>query len=277
MHQEEHREVKTKGKVFLVGAGPGDPKLLTIKAAETIAQSDVIVFDSLVNPEVLVHARRGAQLVFAGKRAGSIEMTQEEINSLMIDLASSGQVVARVKGGDPFLFGRGGEEAEALAAAGVDYEVIPGVSSGLAAPAYAGIPVTHRNHASSVIFVTGHDTPDKSRDRVDWSAISKAADTIVVFMCGRTIQAIARELVSSGRSGATPIAIVRWGTYTEQELYTGTLDDLAEHDGSQAGLSFESPAIAVIGEVVALRERLDWFQKKELEYALSQAGEPARV
>ncbi|HEU4387151.1 MAG TPA: uroporphyrinogen-III C-methyltransferase [Blastocatellia bacterium] len=269
--------MKTAGTVFLVGAGPGDPKLLTIKAAEAIAASDVIVFDSLVNPEVLVHAKRGAQLIFAGKRAGEREMSQKEINSLLIDLASGGQTVARVKGGDPFIFGRGGEEAEALAAAGIEYGVIPGISSGVAAPAYAGIPVTHRDHASSVIFVTGHDTPDKSRGQVDWSAIGRAADTIVVFMCGRTIQTIARELVSSGRSGATPIAIIRWGTYEEQELYAGTLDDLAERGDSDEELRFESPAIGIIGEVVALRERLDWFQKKELSYALSQKGELARV
>jgi uroporphyrin-III C-methyltransferase len=265
------------GRVFLVGAGPGDPKLLTIKAAEAIAKSDVIVFDSLVNPEVLVHARRDAELIFAGKRAGSREMSQSEINGLMIDLASDGKLVARVKGGDPFIFGRGGEEAEAMAAAGIEFEVIPGISSGIAAPSYAGIPLTHRNHASSVIFVTGHDSPDKERSRVDWPAIAGAADTIVVFMCGSTIQSIARELLSSGRAGSTPIAIVRWGTYEEQELYTGTLDDLGRGGGAPESLSFESPAIAVIGEVVALSERLNWFQNEELRYALSPAGEPARV
>src|SRR5215471_10417849 len=183
------------GKVYLIGAGPGDPKLLTIRAAEALAQSDVIVYDYLVNPEVLVHSRRGATLIFAGKRAGEHSLTQSEINRILIDKALSGLIVARLKGGDPFIFGRGGEEAEALVDAGIPWEVIPGVSSGLAAAAYAGIPLTHRDHASSVAFITGHDGGGKTRNGIDWSAAAMAADTLVIFMCASTIGRIAGELI----------------------------------------------------------------------------------
>jgi uroporphyrin-III C-methyltransferase len=264
---------ETSGKVFLIGAGPGDPKLLTLRAAEILAKCDLIVFDSLVNPEVLAHARRGVELVFAGKRAGTPEISQAEINDLLVARASAGHLVVRLKGGDPFVFGRGGEEAEALVAAGIDFEIIPGVSSGVAAPAYAGIPLTHRTHSSSVIFVTGHDAPDKGRPRVDWQAIAKAADTIVIFMCARTIRTIARELVAGGRTVTTPIAIIRWGTYQDQEVYSGTLADFAERDADDPVI--ESPSIAVIGGVVALREQLAWFEKtRELASAPGECSEP---
>ena len=254
------------GKVYLVGAGPGDPKLLTIKAAEAIAAADVIVYDYLVNPETLSHARRGVELVDVGKRAGHPSASQAEINRILIEQAHSGKTVARLKGGDPFIFGRGGEEAEALAEAGIPWEVIPGVSSGVAAAAYAGIPLTHRGAASSVAFITGHENPRKRRRAIDWSVTAHAADTLVIFMCAETIAEIAGKLIEAGRPAATPIAIIRWGTYAHQEVYAGVLADLVA--GGPGEFHVEPPAIAVVGEVVALRRSLGWFGSPELEHSI---------
>ena len=258
---------KRAGKVYLIGAGPGDPKLLTIKAAEALAASDAIVYDYLVNPEVLAHTRRGAELVYVGKRAGEPSVSQLEINRILVDRARGGQTVARLKGGDPFIFGRGGEEAEALADARLEWEVIPGISSGIAAAAYAGIPLTHRDYSSSVAFVTGQDGTSKLRRPVDWSVTAHAADTLVIFMCAGRIASIARELISSGRPSATPIAVIRWGTYEYQEVYSGTLEDIAASDGDDGGI--EPPAIAIVGEVVSLRDKLRWFGRRELEFELN--------
>ncbi|MCI0488729.1 MAG: uroporphyrinogen-III C-methyltransferase [Blastocatellia bacterium] len=257
------------GKVYLIGAGPGDPKLLTIKAAEALAESDAIVYDYLVNPEILVHARRGAQLIYAGKHAGEHSLSQSEINRVLIERARSGQTVARLKGGDPFIFGRGGEEAEALVEASVEWEVIPGISSGVAAAAYAGIPLTHRDHASSVAFITGHDGR-KLRHEVDWSAAVHAADTLVIFMCAETIARIARSLIANGRAPSTPIALIRWGTYEYQEVYSGTLEEIAETTDGPGRLRIEPPAIAIVGDVVSLREKLRWFGNPALEYSLGE-------
>jgi len=267
---------RTIGKVYLIGAGPGDPKLLTIRAAEALSQSDVIVYDYLVNPEVLVHSRRGATLIFAGKRAGEHSISQSEINRILIDNARSGLIVARLKGGDPFIFGRGGEEAEALVDAGIGWEVIPGVSSGLAAAAYAGIPLTHRAHSSSVAFITGHDGKSKDRNEVDWRSAAMAADTLVVFMCASTIGRISRDLIEAGRKVSTPIAIIRWGTYECQEVYTGTLEEAAVLgtqasswlDEDAAAPAIRPPAIAIVGEIVYLSDKLKWFSH-ELEHRLS--------
>jgi uroporphyrin-III C-methyltransferase len=249
---------KSKGKVFLIGAGPGDPGLLTIKAANVIAAADVIVYDYLVNPEVLAHSRQRAELIYAGKRAGEHSISQDEINQVLINRALRGEMVARLKGGDPFIFGRGGEEAEALVEAGIEWEVIPGISSGVAAAAYAGIPLTHRGYSSSVAFITGHSAPGGQSLGVDWSVLSHSADTLVIFMCAETIAAIARELVASGRPTTTPIALIRWGTYQHQEVYTGTLDDLIGLDEADS-LNVEPPVIAIVGEVVALAGKLNWF------------------
>ena len=266
------RQTQHSGRVFLIGAGPGDPRLLTIKAADTIAAADVIVYDYLVNPETLCHARRGVELIFVGKRGGQPSSSQTDINRILIDQARMGKVVARLKGGDPFIFGRGGEEAEALAAEGIPWEVIPGVSSGIAAAAYAGIPLTHRGYASSVAFITGHENPGKHRQTIDWSVTAHAADTLVIFMCSETIAEIAGHLIAAGRDSATPLAIIRWGTYEHQEVYTGTLADIAAGDGE---LILEPPAIAVIGDVVALRERLQWFGIPELQHSLRALTGPA--
>ena len=270
------------GKVYLVGAGPGDPLLLTLKAAKAIATSDVIVYDYLVNPEILAHARQGAELIYVGKRAGEHSMSQSEINRILIERASRGEMVARVKGGDPFVFGRGGEEAEALAEANIEWEVIPGVSSGVAAAAYAGIPLTHRGYDSSVAFITGHES-DKAGSGVDWSALAHSADTLVVFMCAETITTIAGRLVRAGRAPSTPVAIIRWGTYEScQEVYSTSLDALArmgEQTGEGArieieGLKIDPPAIAIIGDVVSLKEKLHWFGRPAIDI---EQGEPVGV
>ncbi|HKV42514.1 MAG TPA: uroporphyrinogen-III C-methyltransferase [Blastocatellia bacterium] len=281
--RQRRYEERRVGKVYLVGAGPGDPELITIKAARAISLSDVIVYDYLVNPEVLAHARKNAELIYVGKRAGSAYTSQDQINNLLIELGIAGKVVARVKGGDPFIFGRGGEEAEALTEAAVEWEVIPGVSAGNAAAAFAGIPLTHRDHSSSVVFVAGHNGRDKQRPGVDWSAVSRSADTIVIFMCAETIGRIAGELIAAGRPSTTPIAIVRWGSYEHQEVFTGSLEDASRivggrHEERQGGealasgiqsaaITISSPAIAIVGEVVLLREKLQWF-KHEVEIRL---------
>lgn len=265
---------RSTGKVYLIGAGPGDPKLLTLKAAEAIGACDVIVYDHLVNPEVLAHSRQNAELIYAGKHGGEPSISQAQINRLLIGRALEGQVVARLKGGDPFIFGRGGEEAEALVEAGVDWEVIPGVSSGVAAAAYAGIPLTHRGRSSSVTFVTGHDARGANKQGVDWSNLAQSAGTLVIFMCAETLSSIARELVENGRAASTPIAIVRWGTYQHQEVYSGTLDDLIA--ASEYGcFKIEPPAIAIVGEVAALGARLSWFGEAELRYELRSLTEAA--
>jgi uroporphyrin-III C-methyltransferase len=261
--------VKHSGRVFLVGAGPGDPKLLTIKAAEAIRASDVIVYDYLVNPEVLAHSRRNAELIDVGKRAGQPSISQTDINRLLVERARRGQIVARLKGGDPFVFGRGGEEAEALVEAGIQWEVIPGVSSGVAAAAYAGIPLTHRGYSSSVAFITGHDARTGGRQSVDWSVAAHTADTLVIFMCAETILRIARDLVAAGRAESTPVAIIRWGTYQHQEVYSGTLEDLIAMDARESGaFDITPPAIAVVGAVAALAARLNWFGLDELRHSL---------
>jgi uroporphyrin-III C-methyltransferase len=250
------------GKVYLIGAGPGDPKLLTIKAAEAIAASDVIVYDYLVNPEVLVHSRRGAELVYVGKRAGEPSISQDEINQILIERAGGGEIVARLKGGDPFIFGRGGEEAEALVEARIPWEVIPGISSGVAAATYAGIPLTHRNYSSSVAFITGHDSR-KQRTDVDWRSAAHFADTLVIFMCAESIKQISHSLIEGGRKTSTPIAIIRWGTYEHQEVYSGTLEDLANQEIENPDI--RPPAIAIVGEVVSLKDKLNWFKHQSFE------------
>jgi uroporphyrinogen III methyltransferase/synthase len=262
-------ESTKNGKVYLVGAGPGDPGLLTLKAAQAIAAADVIVYDHLVNPEILSHARRGAEIIYAGKRSREHFLSQIEINRVLIEQAREGRTVVRLKGGDPFIFGRGGEEAEALVESDIEWEVIPGISSGVAAAAYAGIPLTHRDYASSVAFITGHENPNKPGPSVDWSIKAHAADTLVIFMCGETIANIARELISNSRSPLTPIAIIRWGTYQHQEVYSGVLEDIATDPDEPEQISIEAPAIAIVGDVVSLREKLRWFGNRALEYPLS--------
>ena len=249
------------GTVYLVGAGPGDPGLLTVKARDLLASCDLLVYDYLVNPEILQQVPRHAERIYAGKVGGGRQTSQAEINALLISHALNGRRVVRLKGGDPFLFGRGGEEAEALCSAGIPFEVVPGISSALAVPAYAGIPLTHRELSSSVAVLTGARARDGARTQ-NLSAL--AADTVVILMGMTHLREIAADLIAGGRAGDTPAAVIRWGTYDAQQTVTGSLRNIADA-AEKAGM--RSPAVIVIGEVVKLRERLNWFENSVAGYA----------
>jgi uroporphyrinogen III methyltransferase/synthase len=244
--------------VYLVGAGPGDPGLMSVRALELIAAADVIVYDRLIPPGALDGARADAELIYAGKEGGGPSMPQGEIDRLLVLHGRvSGRAVVRLKGGDPFVFGRGGEEAEALRAAGVPFEVVPGVTAGVAAPAYAGIPVTHRGAASAVAFVTGHEDPGKpGGSAVDWGALAAFPGTLVFYMGVRQLESIASRLIGSGRAASEPVALVERGTLADQRVVVGTLGTIA---GLAASEGVRAPALVVVGEVVSLRERLAWF------------------
>ena len=246
-----------RGTVYLVGAGPGDPGLLTLRARDLLASCDVLIYDYLVDPEVMQFAPPKAERVYVGKVSGGRHTPQTEINILLINQAREGKRVVRLKGGDPFLFGRGGEEAEALYEAGVHFEIVPGVSSALAVPAYAGIPLTHRDVASSVAILTGASAGDVDHVSAALADLSRA-DTIVVLMGVANLRLIAYDLVASGRNPETPAAIIRWGTYETQQTVVGTLESIAD-DAESSGM--RPPGVIIIGEVVRLRERLKWFEK----------------
>jgi uroporphyrin-III C-methyltransferase len=252
----------TNGFVSLVGAGPGDPELLTVKALRRLRAAEVVVYDALVNEALLAECRPDAARIFVGKRAGCRAFAQEAINALLIDLARDGKQVVRLKGGDPFVFGRGGEEALELHAAGVPFEIVPGVSSALAAPAYAGIPVTQRGVAVSFAVVTGHEDPSKPASQINWAALA-GIDTLVVLMGVGHLAQIAASLIAHGRAADTPAAVVQWGTTVDQATVVGTLAAIAD-DVARARLG--APATLVVGEVVRLREQLSWFD------TLVQAG-----
>ena len=259
--------------VHLVGAGPGDPGLLTARALELIARADVIVYDRLIPSSALAGAREGAELIYAGKEGGGPSIPQSEIERLLVEHGSAGREVVRLKGGDPFVFGRGGEEAEALRAAGISFTVVPGVTAGVAAPAYAGIPVTHRDAASAVAFVTGHQDPTKPDSALDWDALAAFPGTLVVYMGVRRLDAIARRLLAAGRAGDQPAALVQRGTLPDQRVATGTLSTIAsvaESDGIKA------PAIAVFGAVARLQEQIGWVEPPPLA-GLSVAVTRARA
>ncbi|MCH7835534.1 MAG: uroporphyrinogen-III C-methyltransferase, partial [Chloroflexi bacterium] len=249
------------GKVWLVGAGPGDPGLITVTALERLRQADVIVYDRLVSPRLLDHSREGAELIFMGKVAGEGHHDQSKINELLIEKAREGKRVVRLKGGDPFVFGRGGEEAEGLQAAGVPFEVVPGVTSAVAVPAYAGIPVTHRGVAATFAVVTGHEDPDKGEPAVDWERLATAVDTLVLLMGVKTLPETIERLIAGGRPPETPVAVIRWGTTPEQRTVIGTLADIVQRVREA---KLEPPAITVVGEVVRLRETLAWFEDRPL-------------
>ncbi len=248
------------GKVYLVGAGPGDPGLLTLKGARVLASCEVLVYDWLANPELLALAPEGAQRVYVGKKGGQHTMSQNKINELLCELAAQGKRVVRLKGGDPFVFGRGGEEASALAAQGLAFEVVPGVTSAIAAPAYAGIPVTDRRATTEVVFVTGHEDPNKPETTVKWGALAQIG-TVVFLMGVKNLPYICARLIEAGRDPATPAATVRWGTTPAQETVSGTLADLPQKV-KEAGL--KPPAITIVGPVAALRDELAWFEKLPL-------------
>jgi len=250
-----------KGSVYLVGAGPGDPGLITLRGLECLQAADVVVYDRLVAPQLLAQASRGATLVDAGKSSQGNSASQDEINRLLYEHASAGKRVCRLKGGDPFLLGRGGEEASYLAERGIAFEVVPGVTSAIAVPAYAGIPVTDRRFASVVAIATGHEHREWGSRRVDWARLGQCADTIVVLMGVGNIASITQALLAGGRAGDTPAAVIQEGTTHAQRTVIGVLADIAER-GEDEGII--APAILVVGDVVRLSESLAWFERKAL-------------
>ena len=249
------------GSVYLVGAGPGDLGLVTLRAKECIEHADVIVYDHLANPEMLSWAREDAEIIYAGKEPGESRLSQQEINTLLIDKAREGKQVVRLKGGDPFVFGRGAEEAEAIAEAGIPFEIVPGITSAMAGPAYAGIPMTHRAHNSHVTFFTGHEDPAKPGSALDYAALAKLGGTQVMLMGVERLGAITNEMLKQGVRSDLPVALVRSATTGQQETLTGTLEDIA---GKAVASDFKAPAVAVFGEVVALRDSLNWYEKRSL-------------
>ena len=254
-------EPKRPGKVYLVGAGPGDPGLLTLKGKECLEQADIVLYDYLANPVLLQYAPATAQRIYVGRRGRGQYQDQADINRLLIERAKEGNVVVRLKGGDPFVFGRGGEEAEAVSAGGVDFEVVPGVTAAVAVPAYAGIPVTHRTLASTVTFVAGHEDPTKPETQLEWPKLASASGTLVFMMGMKNLPSIAKRLLSEGRSPDTPVAAIRWGTKADQQTIVGTLDDIV---GKTEVAHLEPPTAIVVGEVVRLRGQLNWFETKPL-------------
>ena len=252
---------KHKGKVYLVGAGPGDPGLITVKGLRCLEKADLVVYDRLMDPALLEAAPQSAQRLFVGKERGRQAMTQQEINDLLVQRATAGDVVVRLKGGDPFVFGRGGEEALALAQHGVPFEVVPGITSAIAAPAYAGIPVTHRGMASSFTVVSGSEDPSKPESSVSWEALARTGGTLIVMMGWAPLESILATLAQNGRTPTTPVALVQWGTWPGQITVTGTLEDIVKR-GRDAGL--EPPVVAVIGDVVDLRQQISWFDTRPL-------------
>jgi uroporphyrinogen III methyltransferase / synthase len=247
--------------VYLVGAGPGDPGLITVKGKQAIEKADVIVYDRLASPQLLQSTHPNAEKIYVGKLPDRHTLTQEEINELLVRKAKEGKVVTRLKGGDPFIFGRGGEEAERLVEEGIPFEVVPGITSAIAVPAYAGIPVTHREFSSSFAIVTGHERPEKTESSINWEKLATATETLIFLMGVSNLPFIVKQLTKYGREATTPIALIRWGTRIEQETLVGTLADIVQ---KVEKLNFGSPAIIIVGEVVRLREKLAWFEHKPL-------------
>ena len=250
-----------RGKVYLVGAGPGDPGLITVKGMDCLKQADVVVYDHLLDEQLLSVAPPQAERIYAGKRASQHALEQDEINALLVARAKEDKVVVRLKGGDPFVLGRGGEEGEALKREGLSFEVVPGVTSAVAVPAYAGVPVTHRGLASSFAVITGHEDPTKETSSLHWEHLSKGVDTLVFLMGTQNLGEIAAKLVSNGRSFDTPVAVISNGTRPSQKTVVGTLKNIVE---LVAKSRLKPPAIIVIGEVVAMREKLNWFESRPL-------------
>lgn len=253
--------MEQKGKVYLVGAGPGDAGLLTMRGAELLARADVVIYDALVNPDLLRLAPREAELIFGGKRAKDHALTQDQLNALIVAKAREGKTVVRLKGGDPYVFGRGGEEAEQLSEVGIAFEVVPGISSVVAGPNYAGIPLTHREHNAMVTVFTGHEDPTKAESGLNYGQIAELPGTKVIVMGTERIKHIAEALINHGMAGDTPVGMIRWGTTGRQQSVQGTLSTIAEI-AEKAQLA--APAITVIGEVVKLRDKLNWFEHRPL-------------
>ncbi len=258
MDEENHMK---KGKVYLIGAGPGDPELLTLKGRRCLAEADVVVGDYLADARILKYARPGSEYIYVGKSAGNHTMKQSEISALLAQKGAEGKIVARLKGGDPFVFGRGGEEIEVLRSHGIPFEEVPGVTSAIAAPAYAGIPVTHRGVAASFAVVTGHEDPTKAASSIHWDKLAGGVDTLIFLMGVGHTAMIASRLMEHGRAPTTPAAFVRWGTRPYQETYTTTLAHAAQ-DVERLGI--RPPAVFVVGDVVRLRETMNWFDNRPL-------------
>lgn len=253
--------MKPNGTVYLVGAGPGDAGLLTLRGAELLRRADVVVYDALVNPGLLQLAPKSAEVIYGGKRAKDHAISQSELNELLISKARAGKTVVRLKGGDPYVFGRGAEEAEQLADAGVPFEVVPGVSSFVAVPNYAGVPLTHRGFCSKITLITGHEDPAKEASSIDWAQVARTPGTKVIMMGTDRIGEIAKSLIGHGMEAATPIAMIRWGTTGQQKSIEGTLATIANIIDKE---KISPPTVAVIGEVVKLRDKLNWFERRPL-------------
>ncbi len=249
------------GKVYLVGAGPGDPGLITQKGIDCIGFADVIIYDYLASKQLLGFMTDSAELIYAGKQGGDHTLTQDQINALIVDKAAAGSVVVRLKGGDPFIFGRGGEEIEALIEQNIAFEIVPGVTSAIAAPAYAGIPLTHRQYTSSVTFITGHEDPNKTESMLNWEALANTGGTLVFLMGVKNLPKITARLAECGMDRETPVALVRWGTTPSQQTVAGTLSTINENVAA-AGL--KPPCIIVVGRVAGLREKMKWFEDRPL-------------
>ena len=250
-----------KGKVYIVGAGPGDISLLTLKGLKCLQKAEVVIYDFHLNAQVLNYISHDAEFIYAGKRGGQHTMTQDEINRTLVEKAREGKIICRLKGGDPFVFGRGGEEAETLAGENIEFEIVPGVSSAIAAPAYAGIPLTHRLYSSSLAIVPGYEDPSKEESSIDWQKLATGVGTIVFLMTVKNISLVCKKLIDNGRSPDTPVAVIRWGTRADQTTLVGnlkTMPDLIKEN------EIKPPAVMVVGEVVRLREILNWYEKKPL-------------
>jgi len=249
------------GKVYIVGAGPGDIGLLTVKGLKYLQQAEVVVYDFHLNAQILNYIDHDAEFIYAGKRGGKHTMTQDQINETLVEKAKEGKLICRLKGGDPFVFGRGGEEAEVLAHAGIEFEIVPGISSAIAAPAYAGIPLTHRLYSSSLAIVPGYEDVTKKESSIDWTRLATGVGTIVFLMTVKNISMVCQKLIENGRSAETAVAVVRWGTRADQKTLTGTLSTIADLVKEK---DIKPPAVMVVGDVVKLRETLKWVEKKPL-------------
>jgi uroporphyrinogen III methyltransferase/synthase len=257
-----NRKMNTKkGKVYLIGAGPGDIGLLTVKGMRYLRKADVVIYDFHLNAQVLNYINHSAEFIYAGKRGGHHTMAQDEINRILVEKAMEGKNVCRLKGGDPFVFGRGGEEAEALAKNGIEFEIVPGVSSAIAAPAYAGIPITHRTYSSSFAVIPGYEDTTKEESSIDWSRLATGVGTLIFLMAVKNIDMLIKKLIENGRGPDTPVAVIRWGTRPEQKTIIGTLKSIAEIVKEN---EIKPPAVMVVGEVVKLRDTLMWFEKKPM-------------
>ena len=251
-----------RGKIYLVGAGPGDPGLITLRGKYLLEKAEVVVYDYLANPKLLGHAPDSAELIYAGKKGGGLHaFTQDEINNILIKHAQAGKMVVRLKGGDPFIFGRGAEEIEAITEHDVDFEVVPGVTSATAAATYAGIPINHRDYTASVAFITGHEAPGKSESAVDWNRLATGAGTIVIYMGIKNLPVITEKLMEHGRDPETPVAVVRWASTPNQRSVVGNLANITRIV-KEAGI--KPPALVIVGDVVKLRKSIDWFEKRPL-------------